>query len=352
MASGIIIKVSLFHPLAAWRWSGRGRGHRLSAGELDRARHAALQLDETVIAVWNMRIPIAHWGGRGEVDFDGAPKNHGALDLDLLAHHVGLARVSVEPRVLAVFHGRRRPRVEHRGGVLFVHVARLAGARWSIEHRHLDFHIAFALGVHRGRKIFDGVGVLEVGVAAEAVSSTLARSISVLNGFIDLGEFCGRARMFGNADPEHLDRVAGSVVLAFDAIVIELLQGLVAASTPGRDYLVRAVLLGIIYKASRNLTTPHLVRLLRAAPHGHVAVHPVAADAAVAADAVVRVRERDREAAGFRDSLERGDLGSGRVVDLNEHLRDVTIPVGHLVRAAPVESSGRRCERESGIAVG
>eukprot|EP00962_Isochrysis_galbana_P034930 scaffold11902_cov112-Isochrysis_galbana.AAC.8 len=36
----------LFHPLAAWRWRVRGRGRRLSAGELDRARHAAIQLPD------------------------------------------------------------------------------------------------------------------------------------------------------------------------------------------------------------------------------------------------------------------------------------------------------------------
>eukprot|EP00962_Isochrysis_galbana_P040036 scaffold14472_cov115-Isochrysis_galbana.AAC.4 len=88
--------------------------------------------------------------------------------------------------------------------------------------------------------------------------------------------------MLGNADPERLDRVAGSVVLAVDAFGFELLQGLVAASTPGHDYRVRTILLGIVYKAARNLTTPHRVRLLRAAQHGHVTVHPVAADAAVA----------------------------------------------------------------------
>eukprot|EP00962_Isochrysis_galbana_P005232 scaffold1430_cov139-Isochrysis_galbana.AAC.1 len=38
--------------------------------------------------------------------------------------------------------------------------------------------------------------------------------------------------MLGNADPERLDRVAGSVVQAVDAFGFELLQGLVAASTP------------------------------------------------------------------------------------------------------------------------
>eukprot|EP00962_Isochrysis_galbana_P005233 scaffold1430_cov139-Isochrysis_galbana.AAC.2 len=82
----------LFHPLAAWRWRVRGRGRRLRAGELDRARHAAIQLDETVSAVWDMRIPIAHWGGRGEVDFEGAPIDGAALDLD------HLARVAMQQR--------------------------------------------------------------------------------------------------------------------------------------------------------------------------------------------------------------------------------------------------------------